>query len=157
MKVAIVHDYLNQYGGAERVLEAFHELFPDAPVFAIIYDKKVLPQYRTWDIRASFMQKVPFAKNWYRNFVFLFPIAARSLNLKGFDLVISNTHAWGKGVKLDKATCHICYCLTPMRYIWDLYEDYLSYEYINPIGRALLPLFLNMMEHAGARGTGVPE
>lgn len=145
MKAAIVHDYLNQYGGAERVLEAFHELFPGAPVFTIVYDRKALPQFRDWDIRPSFVQKMPFAKSRYRNFAFLFPKAARSFNLKGFDLVISSTHAWGKGIDLDRGACHICYCLTPMRYIWDLHEDYLKHEHINPVIRAFLPLLAGRM------------
>lgn len=141
MRVAIVHDYLNQYGGAERVLEVLRELFPKAPIFTIVYDKNALPQYADWDIRPSFVQKIPFALQGYRNFIFLFPKAVSSFLLKGFDLVISNTHAWGKGISLNGRTCHICYCLTPIRYIWDLYQDYLKYEYINPIARAVLPLW----------------
>ncbi|MDP2924039.1 MAG: glycosyltransferase [Candidatus Omnitrophota bacterium] len=141
MRVAIVHDYLNQYGGAERVLEALHELFPEAPIFTIVYDKKVLPQYKNWDIRPSFVQKIPFAKQGYKNFIFFFPAAVKSFDLKGFDLVISNTHAWGKGVNLNGKTMHICYCLTPMRYIWDLYQDYLDHEYLSPFVRWLLPFW----------------
>jgi len=141
MRVAIIHDYLNQYGGAERVIEALHELFPEAPIFTIVYDKKVLPQYKNWDIRPSFVQKIPLAKQGYRNFVFLFPKAVRSFDLKKFDLVISNTHAWGKGINLNGKTMHICYCLTPMRYIWDLYQDYLNHEYLNPLARWCLPFW----------------
>jgi glycosyltransferase involved in cell wall biosynthesis len=140
MRVAIIHDYLNQYGGAERVLGAFHEIFPDAPIFTIVYDKKILPQYKRWDIRTSFVQKIPFAKQRYRNFVFLFPKAVRSFDLDKFDLIISNTHAWGKGINIDGRAPHICYCLTPMRYIWDLYRDYLIHEYINPVARYMLPI-----------------
>lgn len=145
MKIAIVHDYLNQYGGAERVLEVLHELFPSAPIFTIIYDKKALPQYANWDIRPSFVQRIPVLKQKYRNFVFLFPRAVRSFDLTGFDLVISNTHAWGKGVNLIGDSAHICYCLTPMRYIWDLYNDYLRHEYINPLARRMLPLLAKRM------------
>lgn len=141
MRVAIVHDYLNQYGGAERVLEALHELFLEAPVFTIVYDKKALPQYAHWDIRPSFVQKIPCALQGYRNFIFLFPKAVSSFRLKGFDLVISNTHAWGKGISLNGRACHICYCLTPMRYIWDLHQDYLRHEYINPLARYILPFW----------------
>lgn len=147
MRVAIIHDYLNQYGGAERVLEVLHELFPEAPIFTIVYDKKVLPQYASWDIRPSFVQKIPFALQGYRNFVFLFPKAVRSFDLKRFDLVISNTHAWGKGISLNGSTSHICYCLTPMRYIWDLYQEYLQYEYINPLARIILPIWARRIRH----------
>ena len=141
MRVAIIHDYLNQFGGAERVLEVLHELFPRAPIFTIVYDKKTLPQYADWDIRTSFLQKAPFAKQGYRNFLFLFPRAVASFQLSGFDLVISNTHAWGKGINLNSSTLHICYCLTPMRYIWDLYQDYLRYEHIPALARYILPFW----------------
>ena len=142
MKIAIVHDYLNQYGGAERVLEVFHRLFPQAPIFTLVYDKKVLPQYHDWDIRPSFLQRVPFARRRYRNFMFLFPLAMRLLKLKEFDVVFTITHAWGKGVKLRRTSCHICFCLTPIRYFWDLYEDYKNFRYLNPLLRMALPLFV---------------
>ncbi len=141
MRVAIVHDYLNQFGGAERVLEALHELFPEAPVYTILYDRKALPQYSGWDIRPSFIQAIPFAKQRYTALAPFFPSAVRSLRLDGFDIIISNTHAWGKGIEIDKRTCHICYCLTPMRYIWDLYEEYRAHEYINPLARYILPFW----------------
>jgi len=145
MRVAIIHDYLNQFGGAERVLEVLHELFPAAPIFALVYDKRALPQYAGWDIRTSFLQKVPFVKQGYRNFVFLFPRAIASFKLRGYDLVISNTHAWGKGINLDGDTLHICYCLTPMRYIWDLYQDYIRYEHIPFPARWILPFWARRM------------
>lgn len=138
MKVAIVHEYLNQYGGAERVLEMLHALYPQAPIYTIVYDKKVLPQYADWDIRPSFVQNIPLANKYYTGFSFLFPLAVASFNLKDFDLVISNTHAWGKGINLSNRTLHICYCLTPMRYIWDLHSEYLKNEYVNPILRICL-------------------
>ena len=155
MKVAIVHDYLNQFGGAERVLEILHELFPEAPIFTIVYDKRVLPQYANWDIRPSFVQKIPSALQGYRNFAFLFPKAVRSFDLKGFDLVISNTHAWGKGINLNNVNAlHICYCLTPMRYIWDLYQEYLRYEYINPLTRTILPLWARRMRRWDIKTSG---
>ncbi len=142
MKIAIVHDYLNQYGGAERCLEVFHKLFPEAPIFTLIYDANILPQYKNWDIRTSFIQRLPFAKQSYRNFMLFFPRAMKSFKLDEFDLVISVTHAWGKGIRTNDKTYHICFCLTPVRYFWDLYQDYRRFYYINPIIRALLPLFV---------------
>lgn len=141
MRIAIVHDYLNQYGGAERCLEVFHALFPESAIFTLIYDEKVLPQYRGWDIRTSFVQNIPFSRSAYRNFMFIFPFAVRSFNLKGYDLVISITHAWGKGIKPDKGSCHICFCLTPVRYFWDLYEEYRSFRSFNWFQKLMLSLF----------------
>lgn len=143
IKVAIVHDYLNQYGGAERCLEIFHRLFPRAPVFTLLYDKDALPQYRDWDIRTSFIQGIPFAGRSYRNFMWLFPLAMRRLDLKGFDLILSSTHAWGKGIRTGQGSCHICFCLTPIRYFWDLYDEYRRNYHFSPLMRLSLPLFVN--------------
>ncbi|MFA5146528.1 MAG: glycosyltransferase [Candidatus Omnitrophota bacterium] len=154
MKTAIVHDYLNQYGGAERVLESLHEIFPEAPVFTILYDREALPQFGDWDIRPSFVQRVPFARRNHRNFIFLFPGAVRSFDLRGFDLVISNTHAWSKGIMIDRPAFHISYCLTPLRYIWDLYDDYLSRSYIPFFARAMLPGWAGKMRAWDIRASG---
>ena len=78
-RVALIHDYLNQYGGAERVLEALHELFPDAPVYTSIYDARAMPErYRSWDIRTSWMQRLPGWRRWFRSYFMLYPSAFES-------------------------------------------------------------------------------
>lgn len=140
MKIAIVHDYLNQYGGAERCLEQLHALFPSAPIYTLMYDKKVLPQYAAWDIRVSSLQRLPGMKRHYRYYIPFFPWLVKSLKVKDYDIVLSVSHAWVKAVKTYNAH-HICYCLTPIRYAWDLYEDYKEHEYIPRAARLLLPFF----------------
>ena len=128
MKVAIVHDYLNQYGGAEKVIEVFHELFPEAPIFTSIYDQKKLPgSFKNMRIFPSFMQKFPFLDKNFKKYLLFYPKAIESFNLSEFDVILSSSSAFAKGsIKSDK-NCHICYCYTPMRFVWD-YENYIQKE-----------------------------
>lgn len=142
MKVAIVHDWLNQYGGAELVLEALKELFPDAPIYTSIYHPKAMPDfYRRWDIRTSFMDKFPFVKTHHQLFLVFYPLAFESFNLSGYDLVISNKSGFCHGIITSPETVHICYCLTPTRFVWDFHE-YIQGEAIGPMVRKLLPPFI---------------
>ncbi len=142
MKVALVHDYLNQMGGAERVVLAVHELFPEAPLYTSIYDpKRVDPAFQKIDIRTSFMQKLPFVTTHHQPYLPLYPFAMESLDLRGYDLVLSSSSAFGKGVITRPETLHICYCHTPMRWCWNYYE-YVEREQIGKIARKVLPLFI---------------
>ena len=138
MKIAIVHDYLNQLGGAERCLEVLHEMFPAAPIFTLVYDKNILPQYRKWDIRPSFLQHCPGAKQKYRYYLPFFPLVVKTFDLKGYDVILSVSHAWVKGIRKNGGV-QICYCLTPVRYTWDLFEEYMTHEYIPVLVRKGLP------------------
>ena len=127
MKVALIHDYLNQYGGAERILEVFHKLFPDAPVYTLIYDRRRMPEhFKKWDIKESFLRKFPFEKKLYEKYFLLMPLAIESFNLNDFDMVISISSAWSKGVITLPSTVHINYMLNPMRFAWDSYHPLLS-------------------------------
>ena len=142
MKVALVHDYLNQMGGAERVVLALHELFPDAPLYTSIYDpQRVDVAFRSIDIRTSFMQKLPFVKKHHQPFLPLYPYAMERLDLRGFDLVLSSSSAFGKGVITRPGTMHICYCHTPMRWCWN-YDEYVEREHLGKLARAVLPFFI---------------
>jgi glycosyltransferase involved in cell wall biosynthesis len=137
--VALVHDYLNQYGGAERVLEELHGLFPDAPIYTSMYDPTTMPPaYRTWDIRTSFMQRLPLVTRRHQAYLMAYPLAFESLDLSGYDLVISNSSAFCKGVITAPDTLHVCYCLTPMRWAWR-YRDYVERERLGAVARAALP------------------
>lgn len=131
MKVAIVHDYLNQKGGAERVLGVLHEMFPDAPIYTLILDQKQLwPNLYDALIIPSFVQKWGFLRRNFKLFFWLYPFIIRTLKLKEYDLVISSSSAYAKGIKLPKRgnrPYHISYCYTPMRFAWD-FKNYIKYE-----------------------------
>jgi glycosyltransferase involved in cell wall biosynthesis len=142
MHVAIVHDYLNQYGGAERVLEALHDLFPEAPVYTSIYDPTAMPeQYRAWDIRTSWMQRLPGWRQHFRKYFLLYPSAFESFDLSGYDLILSSSSAYAKGVIPPPGARHICYCHTPMRFAWRT-DAYVERESIGGLQAAILPIML---------------
>jgi len=127
-KVAIIHDWLVVNGGAEKVLEEILVIYPQAEIFTLV---DYLPEEdRTWlggrTIRTSFIQKLPFAKNKYRNYFPLFPIAIEQFDLSDYDLVISSSYSVAKGVITGPDQVHICYCHSPARYAWDLQAEYLK-------------------------------
>jgi glycosyltransferase involved in cell wall biosynthesis len=145
MRTALVHDYLNQAGGAERVVECLHEVFPQAPIFTSIYDKKRMPDiFRSMDVRTSFMQHLPLVMKHFKKYLPLFPFAFESFNLSGYDLVLSSSSAWGKGIRKGKGATHICYCHSPMRFVW-MYEDYMEKEGYGPLVRKVLPPVLRWL------------
>lgn len=125
LKVAIVHDWLVTYGGAERVVEAILEIFPNANIYTLVYDEKkmghIFPKEK---VKTTFIQKIPKATKLYTKFLPLMPKAFEELNLTGYDLVISSSSCCAKGVITSPSTTHISYVHSPMRYAWDLYYDY---------------------------------
>jgi len=128
VKVAVVHDWLDTWRGGESVLAQILRLYPDADLFALVdflspADRAALDGRRA---RTSYLQHVPFAKAGFRLLLPLFPRAIESLDVAAYDLVISSSHAVAKGVRTHRRQVHICYCYTPMRYAWDLREQYLS-------------------------------
>lgn len=126
MKVAISADWMSNVGGGGRVLTHLHSLFPDAPIYTTIFDPPRLPAHmRGWDVRPSFLQRVPFARRRYQAFLPLMPLAFEQFDMREYDLVISTSSACAKGVIVRPDAVHICYCYTPCRYIWDLYHDYM--------------------------------
>ncbi|MDQ6661647.1 MAG: glycosyltransferase [Chloroflexota bacterium] len=142
MKVALVHDYLNQMGGAERVVLAFHDMFPDAPLYTSIYDpQRVDPAFQKMDIRTSFMQKFPLVTKHHQPYLPFYPFAMEKLDLRGYDLVLSSSSAFGKGVITRPETMHICYCHTPMRWCWN-YDEYVEREQLGKIARNILPFMI---------------
>ena len=125
MKLALVHDWLNTLGGAERVLIELHEIFPDAPIYTLFYDKNFVETYLpNTEIRPSFLQKFPLITNHYKLFAILMPSAIESFDLSDFDLVISSSVFFSKGLILRPKTKHICYCYSPTRQLWDLHATY---------------------------------
>jgi glycosyltransferase involved in cell wall biosynthesis len=145
LKVALVHDYLNQYGGAERVLEELHTLFPNAPVYTSMYwPEKMSPIIRRLDVRTSFMQRLPMVTRNHQPFLLLYPLAFESFDLSDFDVVISNSSAFCKGVMTSPGTLHICYCLTPMRWVWN-YHAYVDRERLGWMARMVLPAAISQL------------
>jgi glycosyltransferase involved in cell wall biosynthesis len=144
-KIALVHDFLNQYGGAERVLEALHEIFPEAPIYTLLYDpSKMRGKFKNAVIRPSFLQKFPkFFKKRHKYLLPFLPTAPETFNLRDFDLVISSSGAWSKGIIVKPKTLHICYCHSPMRYAWDWNEKYLTEQGLGKKRKIFARLFLN--------------
>src|SRR3990172_47534 len=128
MKIALVHDWLIGMRGGERVLEELCRLFPEATLFTLFYrPDAVSSRIKSMPIRVSPLNRVPGASGNYRNWLPLLPWAISRFDLRGFDLIISNSHAVAKGVRRPPDSRHICSCLTPMRYIWDMSPDYFQY------------------------------
>lgn len=125
MKVAITTDWLNSFGGAERVLMQLHTLFPDAPVYTTVHDPRGLPaEMQGWDVRTSFLQRIPFGRRYYQKLLPLMPLAFEEFDMGEYDLVITTNSACAKGVITRPGAVNLCYCYTPCRYLWDLYHDY---------------------------------
>ncbi len=125
MKVALVHDWLNGMRGGEKILEVLAEIFPEAHVFTLIYEpEKISATINKLPVHTSFIQSLPGGRRYYRYYLPLFPKAVERFNLGGYDLVISTSHCVAKGVKVHPQAVHICYCLTPIRYVWDFSEEY---------------------------------
>lgn len=142
MKVAIVHEWLTVYGGSERVVEEIHKLFPEAPIYALVYDKDNMPErFKQYDIRTTFVQKMPFAKKKYPNYLPLMPRAFEALDLTEYDLVLSSSTACAKGVITRSDAIHICYCHTPMRYAWEFYYEYT--REMNKFKRFIIGFFMH--------------
>lgn len=138
-RVAIVHDFLNQPGGAENVVEVFADMFPDAPIYTSVYDPARMPEsWRGRDIRTSFLQRLSPRLAIAKALVPLYPTAFESFNLSGYDIVLSSTTSFAKGVITRPETCHICYCNNPTRFVW-MYHDYVAYERLPVAARHVLP------------------
>ncbi|MCB0201956.1 MAG: glycosyltransferase, partial [Anaerolineae bacterium] len=145
MKTALVHDWLNQMGGAENVLETMVELFPDSPIFTSMYAPDLMPaSYRTWDVRTSFMQRLPGVATHHQAYLPFYPRAFESFDFGGYDLVLSNKSGFCHGVITPPETLHICYCLTPTRFLW-MYDAYRQREGLGRLTNvALQPLLARL-------------
>src|SRR3989338_6066728 len=125
MKIALVHDWLNIIGGAERVLIELHKIFPKAPVYALFYNKKFVREFfPDTETKTSYLHKIPFITKLYKYLFFLMPSAIESFDLSDFDVVISSSVIFSKGLVLKPKTRHICYCYSPTRQLWDLNTEH---------------------------------
>lgn len=140
MRIAIVHDDLTQRGGAERVVEAMHEIWPDAPVFTSVYDPKgTFSSFAKMDVRTSFMQRLPLAaqSRFSKLFLAFYPLAFETLDLRDFDVVVSSSTRFAHGVLTTPETCHLCYCHSPARFAWR-YHEYITEGDFGGLSKALL-------------------
>lgn len=135
MKVALVYDRVNKWGGAERVLLALSKIFPEADLFTSVYNEKKAPWAKVFHVKTSFLQKFPFASSAHEFYPVLMPIAFESFNFDEYDLVISVTSEAAKGVIIKPGTLHICYCLTPTRYLWSGFNDYFRNSFLKFISK----------------------
>jgi len=146
LKVAIVHDWLNQIGGAEGVLEALIEILPGAPIYTSIYAPGIMPPtYRQWDIHTSWLDRMPGIYKHHQPYLLFYPLAFGGMRLEGYDLILSNKSAFCLGVQVPPETRHLCYCLTPTRFVWD-FDRYVEREQISSAVRRLLRPFLGRLQ-----------
>lgn len=146
MRIAFVHEYLNQFGGAERTLQALSSIFPRAPIFTLIYDEKsTLGIFKDKDIRTSFLQNFPFSKKKHQFYPLLMPLAIEQFDFSEFDLVISISASFAKGIITKPHTKHLCYCLTPPRFLWDNSQKFADDFGYPSIIKKLIPPFITYL------------
>jgi len=139
LRVAIVHDWFYTRGGAERVVEVLVDIFPQADLFALFARPETMsPQLRSRKLTTSWLQKIPFIHRFHRHTLMLHPFALEQFDFTGYDLVLSSTAGTVKGVLTSTSTLHVCYCYSPMRYIWDMYSAYI--REMGPITRFVFAL-----------------
>ncbi len=146
MKVALVHDMLTQNGGAEKVFECFTELYPKAPIFTLLYNNKKMKNiFPPEKINTSFLQSCPFAVKKYKWYLPLMPQATESYDLNEFDLILSSSSAFAKGIIAPSNAVHICYCHTPTRYLWINSQNYINDLKYNKLIKKIINLNLTRL------------
>lgn len=153
-RTAVVHDWLNGMRGGEKVLEAILPLLPDPTVFTLFHvPGSVCPSIERYPIRASFLNRLPFARSGYRNYLPLFARAVEAFDLSGFDLVVSSSHCVARGAIAPSGVPHLCYCHTPVRYAWDQFDEYFPEG--TPL-RGLKRFFVDRLREWDRRTAGRP-
>lgn len=135
MKVAIIHDSLHVYGGAEKVLEQFHRIYPEAPIFTTLYRPEAFPAYlRGWNVKAARFNRLPMIDRFHRQAFFLYPFSMSGINLGDFDVVLSSSYNFAHHVTCAPNARHYCYCHSPPRFLWDPH-GYARRENMGPVSR----------------------
>jgi glycosyltransferase involved in cell wall biosynthesis len=155
LRIAIVHYWFVNRRGGERVVEAMAKMFPEADLFSLVVDpEKLHSSLRERSIKTSFLQKVPGGRRWHRHMLPLYPLALEQFDLNGYDLVLSSESGPAKGVLTNSRTCHVCYCHSPMRYLWDFYQNYKNGRSLGVLSRPVFLLashYLRMWDAASAQ------
>lgn len=146
LNIAIVHDWLTGMRGGEKVLEVLCELYPDAALVTLLHNKGMLsPVIEKMNIKTSFIDKLPMKEKKYRNYLPIFPLAIESIDFSRYDLIISTSHCVAKSAKPGKNGLHICYCHTPMRYVWEMYDEYFGKDKAGIMTRAAMGIFAPLL------------
>ncbi|MFH0819341.1 MAG: glycosyltransferase [Patescibacteria group bacterium] len=144
MKIALVHDHLAQDGGAEKVLAAFQQIWPEAPTYVVVYNPKQANKiFANKDIRTSFIQKLPWGVKKYKWYMPFYPAAVEDYDLSDYDVILSSNSAFAKGIITKPKTLHICYCHTPTRFLWSDTHSYIKELGVSKIVKKILPIFLS--------------
>ncbi|HEX8288572.1 MAG TPA: glycosyltransferase [Pyrinomonadaceae bacterium] len=156
-KIALVHDYFIQMGGAEKVAEELHKQFPFAPMYTTVDTRNQIPPVlQNAKVYTSWMQNLPGIKKNFRHYFAVYPFAVESFNLKKYDLILSSSSGYAKGVRKRRGAVHICYCHTPMRWAWR-YEDYAAREEFGGLKRMVLPPILAGLRRWDLRAAEQPD
>ena len=156
-RIALVHDYFVQMGGAERVAEAMHESFPSSPMYTTVALPHSLPhRLRLADIRTSPLQHLPAIERRFRHYFMLYPFAVENFDLSQYDLIFSSSSGYAKGVRRRRNAIHVCYCHTPMRWVWR-YDDYVARERFGRVARGMLPMMLWPLKQWDLRASQQPN
>jgi glycosyltransferase involved in cell wall biosynthesis len=153
-RVAIVHYWFVAHRGGERVVESIASMFPQADLFSLVVDPESLPaSLRARSIHTSFLQNIPGIRRWHRRFLPLYPLALEQFDLSSYDLVLTSESGPAKGVLTSASTCHVCYCHSPMRYLWDFYHHYKNGGSFGALSRPFFTLashYLRLWDSASA-------
>ncbi|MDO8658741.1 MAG: glycosyltransferase [Candidatus Levybacteria bacterium] len=146
MKIAFVHEYLNQFGGAERMLQVLCALYPRAPIYTLLYDRDATGGvFDGRVIKTSFLQNLPFTKRHHRIFPLLMPLAIEQFDFSEYDLVLSVSASFAKGIITKPHTKHICYCLTPPRFLWDNSQKFVEEFGYSKLIKKFIPPFITYL------------
>lgn len=145
-RVAIVYDRVNKFGGAERVLQFLHKLYPDAPLYTSVFDSTHAPWTKGWHVIPSFLQQLSFLRKHHELLASFMPIAFESFDFSAYDLVISVTSEAAKGIITKPSTKHVCWVLTPTRYLWEKEIEY-ERDYFHGVMKLALPLFRGIKKY----------
>lgn len=147
MKLALAHEYFSVHGGAERVIDTFHEMWPEAPVATFFHDRRRYGPLPGWDLRPSYLQQFPIGGGLHRALLPLYPNAAAQLRLASdTDVLLSSTSAFIKGIRLPERAVHVAYCHSPTRYLWDQSEQYLADEVPAPLHGVMREVITRLRE-----------
>jgi glycosyltransferase involved in cell wall biosynthesis len=156
VRVALVHDFLTQFGGGERVLIEIHRLYPEAPIFTSIYAPEAFAgAYDGMDVRTTWLQHVPGARRNFRTLLPFYPLAFESIDLREFDLVISSTTSFAKGVRVGPKTLHVCYMHTPARFLWR--QDEYAFDVVPALARPLFAAVVPFLRRWDLAAAGRPN